>query len=234
MFYPLLFPEERFEQAQGQADQILALSKFSGNTILDLACGPGRHSISLAKRGFRVTGVDLSAYLLAKARERAASLGVEVEWLQADMRQFHRPGAFDLCLSMFTSFGYFEEEGDDLVVLRNIHESLAAGGMFLLDISGKEWLARHFQPTSSQELDDGTLMIERREIVEDWSAVANQWILLKDGQVEEYRFQHRIFSARELKGLFLRAGFSLVRVYGNLDGAPYDLEADRLILLGHK
>jgi SAM-dependent methyltransferase len=230
-FYPVLFPEERFEIAQEQVDTILELLDFKGGSILDLACGPGRHSVILAMKGFKVTGVDLSRFLLTKAKQRAEAAAVEVEWVHDDMRSFRRPEAFDLCLSMFTSFGYFENKEDDLAVLRNIRASLTEDGACLIDVVGKEWLAKHFQSTSSQELSDGTLMIERREISDDWSRVRNQWILLKEGQAKEHRFQHTIYSAQELKDRLMEAGFDSVRICGDLDGNEYGPEARRLIAI---
>ena len=231
-FFPVLFPEQRFEIAEEQVDKILALVEFKGGSILDLACGPGRHAVVMATKGFRVTGVDLSRFLLEKARQRAQAAGVEVEWVHADMRSFRRPGAFDLCLSMFTSFGYFENKADDLLVLRNIHDSLTDGGACLIDVVGKEWLARHFQPTSSQELEDGTLLIERREIYDDWSRIRNQWILLKEGKAREHRFQHTLYSAQELKDRLMEVGFGSVRICGDLDGNAYGPDAGRLIAIG--
>ena len=234
MFYPSLFHEERFEKASDEIDKILKLVDFKGNTILDLACGPGRHSTILAERGYHVTGVDLSPFLLGKAKDRAREQNIEIEWVHEDMRNFKRPGAFDLCLSMFTSFGYFENSEDDLIVLQNIFASLADNGVFLIDVAGKEWLAKHFLPTSSHELADGTLMVEQREIYDDWSRVKNQWILLKDGKVREYSLQHKIYSAQELKDRLSQAGFSAITVYGDLDGAEYGLEAKRLIAVARK
>jgi SAM-dependent methyltransferase len=80
---------------------------------------------------------------------------VRIELVEGDMRDFRRPASYDLALSMFTSFGYFESRADDLRVLRNVRESLKPGGVFVVDVMGKEWLARHFQPTRSRSLADG-------------------------------------------------------------------------------
>src|SRR5688500_13462732 len=91
------FPAARFNAAAAEVEQILALIQLDdGGEVLDLACGPGRHSIPLAQRGFTVTGVDQSQFLLERARSRSAQEGVSVEWVKADMREFLRPEAFDL------------------------------------------------------------------------------------------------------------------------------------------
>ena len=77
-FYPFMFPDERFAAAPDEVSRILALAQCSGGSVLDLCCGPGRHSVELARRGFRVTGVDRSPFLLAKAHELAATSGASI------------------------------------------------------------------------------------------------------------------------------------------------------------
>src|SRR5579864_1637034 len=130
--YPYMFPPERFAAADDQVAQVIALTgvpvgQSSGlpnsPIVLDLCCGPGRHAVAFAQRGFDVTGVDRSQFMLDRARERAAEAGVQVEWIAEDMHRFRRPEAFDLACSLFTSFGYFKQEEDNLQVLRNVHQS---------------------------------------------------------------------------------------------------------------
>ena len=93
------------------------------------------------------------------------------------MRQFARPEAFDLVINMFTAFGYFDDKEDDLLVLRNIYASLREGGVFVIDTMGKEWLAKGILPTTSEELADGKVLVQRHEIFDDWSRIRNEWIL---------------------------------------------------------
>src|SRR5947207_10667210 len=117
--YDYVFDESRFTAAAADIDRVVKLSGVARGAALDMGCGAGRHSIALARKGFQVTGVDQSPFLLTKAREK--SLGAPVEYVQADMRKFSRPGAFDLAVSMYTSFGYFDTREEDLAVLRNLH-----------------------------------------------------------------------------------------------------------------
>jgi SAM-dependent methyltransferase len=113
MFYPFMFGERQTEAAPGDVERVLALSGVAGGRVLDQCCGPARHSLILARKGFTVTGVDRSPFLLSKARELAADSGIEL--VEADMRDFIRPAAFDLALSLFTSFGYFDTGGLQVV-----------------------------------------------------------------------------------------------------------------------
>ena len=110
-----------------------------------------------------------------------------------------RPSTFDLACTLFTSFGYFKDEQDDLRVLRNIHQSLKDTGVLVIEVVGKERLARAWQNTISTELADGSLLVQRPQIRDDWCRVYSEWILVKDGCSRSFGFEHTIYSGRELK-----------------------------------
>jgi SAM-dependent methyltransferase len=230
--YPVLFPEERVrvgEEEVSKALKLAGLPEATDAAALDLCCGPGRHTLPLARRGLRVTAVDRTRFLLDRARERARLAGLSVEFVEADMREFRRPTAFDLALSLFTSFGYFAAREEDLQVLRNVRASLRPRGVLVMDMAGKEWLARHFEPTRSRTLEDGSLFIDRCRVVDDWTRVENEWTLIRDGRARTFRLRLSVYSGQELKDRLLLAGFAQVDLHGNLDGAPYDREATRLV-----
>ena len=227
--YPYLFPEEQCALAEEHVDQLLALVAPTGHVVLDLCCGPGRHAIRLAKRGFAVTGVDLSAFLLAKAQARAQAAQVAVEWLRDDMRHFVRPGAYDLVVSLYTSFGYFADPQDDRRVLQNIFRSLKPHGVYLIDMLGKEVLAKTFQPTTSSQAPDGTLWIRRHAIVDGWSRVRTEWMLIQGDKATTFHFQLTLYSGHEIKERLEQAGFGTVHLFGDLQGNAYGPEASRLI-----
>ena|SRR5215469_11815593 len=233
-FYVYMFSPERFAAAKEEVSQIIALTNCSGGNLLDLCCGPGRHAVEFAQRGFQVTGVDRSAFLLDRAREHASQNGSTVEWVQEDMRRFVRPAQFDLICNLFTSFGYFETEQDDLLVLRNLYESLKKGGVLIIDVAGKERLARIFQNEKCFDLADGSLLLQRPQIRDDFCRVRTEWILIKDGRTRNFTFEHNLYSGRELKDRLLSSGFSQVQLFGSFPGAPYDLNALRLIAVARK
>jgi len=232
--YPYMFPAERFAMAGEQVDQILALSGCSRGKVLDLCCGPGRHSVEFGRRGWEVTAVDGSTFLLDRARERATEAGAPVEWVQEDMRRFHRPATFDLACSIFTSFGYFTAEEDDLRVLLNVHESLRDGGVFVMELIGKEWLARNWQNSLVTQFPDGCLLLQRPRVQEGWSRIDNEWVLIKADRSRTFRFEHTLYSGRELKDRLVACGFRDVKLHGGLDGSGYGLEARRLVAVARK
>jgi SAM-dependent methyltransferase len=190
--------------------------------------------VEFARRGFSVTGVDRTVFLLDKARGLAAERNVTVEWVEQDMRRFERPGAFDLIVNMFTAFGYFDDTSEDLKVLENMAASLRPGGKALIDVVGKEIIARVFQPAGWDRLDDGSVLAQHRTVSADWTRIDNEWILIKGDRAERFAFGHTLYSGEELRDRMQRAGFSEVRLYGNLNGDAYDTKASRLVAVGTK
>ncbi|MCK4761037.1 MAG: methyltransferase domain-containing protein [Candidatus Aminicenantes bacterium] len=232
--YPYLFPEIRFLGAGEEIEKLLDLIDFKGETVLDLCCGPGRHSVALAQKGFSVTGVDRTALFLEKARALAKKDNAAVEWVLEDIRKFSRPGAFDLIVSLMTSFGYFEDEQENLNVLDMMYRNLKEGGIALFDMVGKECVARHFQATSSTELGDGIIFLERHRIYNDWCRLSSDWIVIENGKAETFTFSHSLYSGREIRELLLAAGFKEVKLFGDLDGGEYGVDSRRLVVAAKK
>lgn len=233
-FYSFMFSPERFAAAKDEVSRIMALTGCSVGTLLDLCCGPGRHAVEFAQRGFQVTGVDRSPFLLDRAREHASVASISVEWVKEDMRSFVRPGRFDLVCNLFTSFGYFKDENEDLRVLRNIHQSLKDGGVAIIDTLGKERLARTWQNAICSPLSDGSLLLQRPQVLNDWSRILSEWTLIKNGHTRNFTFEHTVYSGRELKDRLLASGFQKVQLFGDLQGSSYGLDAARLVAVAHK
>jgi len=206
-----------------------------GSRILDLPCGTGRHSVAWAARGHRVTGADRSEAYLSLAKQRAATRGVEVELVRSDMRELVRAGSFDVALNLFTSLGYFADPVDDLRVLRNLHASLVPGGKAVVEMAGKELMARNLMPRSWDEL-PGTdqFLLQEHALLPGLAAVENRWIWIGGAERREFRFTLRAYSGTELVRALTDAGFASVELYGDCAGAPYDLTAKRLIAVATK
>ena len=232
---PLMFTKERIDNAPAEVEQTLKLLKIKpGAAILDLCCGPGRHSVELARRGFAVTGVDRTRAFLARARQSAAKAKVDIEFVLADMRRFRRPRSFDAVINMFTAFGYFRRQADDLRVLKNVYASLKPGGVFLIELIGKERIAKIFTPRTWHREPDGTIILEERWLEDDFGWIENRWTMIRKGRMRTHHVAHRLFSAVELRTLLKQVGFATVKVWGGLDGANYDQDAQRLVLVARK
>ena len=232
--YDFMFPEACIAAASEEVEQILALSSTDGPArVLDLGCGPGRHSIALANLGFNVTGVDRSEFLLQRAIRRSADERIDVEWVRSDMREFVRPAAYELALSLFTSFGFFRDDAENQRVLENLFTCLVPDGALVLDVAGKEILAKIFEATSSCDV-DGSVVVQRHRVVDGWSRMSNEWIWIQEVGVRSFCFDHWIYSGREMQQMLRSAGFKEVKLYGDLLGHPYDVNARRLVAVGRK
>jgi len=177
--------------------------------------------------------VDRTGLYIEQAKKKANEQGLNIRFVQDDMRSFCEPNAFDAVISVFTSFGYFEEVTDDKRVIENVYKSLKEDGKFLIDIMAKEVLARIFQEKRWWE-EDGAIILEEAKLTEDWSSVESRWIIIRHGSRDEFRFSLRLYSAAQLSDLLKSSGFGQVEVYGDLSGSPYDQTAKRLVVVAHK
>ncbi|NYI03702.1 methyltransferase domain-containing protein [Allostreptomyces psammosilenae] len=228
-FHDFLFSERRVAQAEEILETSPLFAFPERARILDLACGAGVFTAPLARRGHRVTGLDRSAAMLERAAEACARVGARARMVRADMREHVEPEAYDVVLSLFTSFGYFEDPADNLRVLRAAHDSLVPGGELLMDLSGKEILAR--RTDLSRVVRQGEdLMAQVDTVLDDWTRMRSDWTLVRDGRVRRASLVWFVYSAAELRAMLREAGFTDVRCHGGFDARPYDASAERLVI----
>jgi SAM-dependent methyltransferase len=234
-FQNYMFDPRRLALTAGEVEQMIALLGLkSGAAVLDLCCGLGRHSIEFARRGFKVSGVDLTKPYLDQARATASKENLNIEFVQSDMREFSRPAAFDAAINFFTAFGYFENPDDDAKVARNLLDSLKPGGRLIVDLNSKEILAGRFRERDWSRRDDGTIVLEERRLLDGWKRLENRWILIRGNERRESTLSLRLYSGAELESLLRAVGFREVSLYGSLKATPYDQKAERLIAVATK
>lgn len=234
-FGPMMFTSERWQEAVSDVDNLIPLLKLKKDEqILDLCCGPGRHTLELARRGFQVTGVDRNNQYLRKAKRLAKIEKYSCAFHSADMREYRRPETFDAAMNLFTSIGYFDDPEDDRRVLKNLYDSLKPGGRLLIDTQGREIIARIFTERDWQEK-SGVFYLEERHPVDDWARIRVRWIRLEaTGQKQEFLTHLRLFTGAQLREWLLETGFRSVQIFGDLKGAPYDQNAKRLVAVAVK
>lgn len=231
-----LYQRADLERASRQTDQVLALLDLHPPArVLDVCSGYGRHSVELARRGFAVTGVDISTFQVAQAVRLAADAGVRPAFVVGDARALPLAGPFDAAINMFLSFGYFATDAESQAMLDGIARVLRPGGRLLVDFWNREHEIRAFQPTVLDRRDDEILEIE------DWSfdALAGRlnWtntVIFPDGRREAWSHSIRAFTVAEVRAMLETAGFRLVALYGSLDGEPYTLDAEAAIFVAER
>jgi len=233
----LRFAVDRFpaEETAAEVDGLVeALGLREGSRVLDLACGHGRHSVELAGRGCRVTGVDLSEPSLELARARASEARVEVRFERADMRRIGFEEEFDAVINMFTAFGYFAEDSDNQLVLARVAAALVPGGAFLLEIVNPVSVFGRFEARGWHTLADGTIMLEERVYDAPRGRFETCWTFVRRGERREQRFSHRAYTAPELAAMTAAAGLHVEQLWGGLDGSDLEMGSRRIVMLARK
>jgi SAM-dependent methyltransferase len=223
------------ERTPWQCDFLVeTLGLQPGARLLDLCCERGRIAVELARRGFAVTGLDLSEYLLLIAQERAAQTGVSVEWVQRDMRDLPWTDEFDAVLNIWTAFGYLETDEEDEKVLHAVARCLKPGGRLVLDLHNREWTALRFQPRNWAEHEGHFILDEQTWDEKQGRILLNRTIIAPDGTRRQTGFALRIYAPSELARMLTRAGLEWETAYGDYSGAPYTAISRGMLVVARK
>ncbi len=234
-FREMMYDPMRLEATGKDVQQMIHLCSLRpGMKVLDHCCGFGRHALEFSRLGYAVSGVDRCNAYLNEAKAKAKKRSLEIQWYQQDIRELNINEQFHFAYNFFTSFGYIEDPEEEMQALRLVHQHLLPGGKFLIDLQGKELLARDRPQNEWFDGQDGSVMLVQVAPVDNWCRIENRWAYIKDNHYTQRIFTHNIYSAKEIADLLCRAGFARVECYGSLDGIPYDIDAERLIVIAQK
>lgn len=220
------------ERTARELDGLLALAApAAGARILDLCCGHGRHAVELAARGFALTGVDLSRAYLDEGRAAARGRGVKIRWRRADMRELPYAAEFELVLSLYNAWGYFEEDEENFAVLEGVRRALAPGGRFFLDLLCATAVRGDIGQMQLER--KGFTLDERVEYDEERKRLLMHHNLSRKGVTTYYLHSLRLYEPEELAGMLERAGFTVQGQWGDFDGRAVGA-GERLITLARK
>jgi SAM-dependent methyltransferase len=228
-FYADALGDERSDAETELLWRLLELEP--GMEVLDLACGHGRITNRLAARGCRVTGLDATPLFLDLARRDAADRGVDVDFVEGDMRALPWTGRFDRVVNWFTAFGYFDDAGNRQV-LTEVARALRPGGRFALEVQHRDWMVGALQPAFVFER-DGDLLIDRNRFDPLTGRIVSERTIVRGGRVRRVPYFVRLFGFTELRDWLLEAGFATVDGYGQ-DGAPLSPASRRLLLVARR
>lgn len=198
--------------------------------VLDLACGMGRHSAPLSRAGYGVIGVDRSPAMLARARRRRSA----ARWVRGDMSRVPlAEGSCDAVVSMFSSFGYFEDEAQNYRVLAEIARLLRPGGIVIIETVSRDFFIRH-APPQSWFTKDGLTVLEART----FDAVASRSevdVVVQEGHEQRaYHHSIRLYTAAELAMLLASVEIDVFDVVGDFDASELTVDSPRLIVVAEK
>ncbi len=225
-YYHILYKDRDYHEAQLFMDNLTAyLNLPSDAKILDLACGKGRHSIYLNKLGYDVTGADLSEHSIAEASKFENE---KLHFMVHDMREPF-PTQYDAIFNLFTSFGYFEDDTDNIKTLSSICKSLTEYGFGVIDFMNAEYVLKHLVPAETKTVEGIEFHIRR--YVEDGHIFKE--IDFED-KGEKYHFVERVqvLTLPDFEQLMEEAGIYLLDVFGDYKLRRfYKNESERLIMI---
>ena len=200
--------------------------------VLDLACGPGRHSILFAQKGYKVSAVDLSKNLLAVALNSALKANVNINFIEADLRNLCIKPKFDLVVNLFTSFGYFENDGENFKLFDRAFYFLDDNGYFVLDFLNKSYIEKNIVPKSEGYIDHTKIIQERK--IEGKRVIKK--ISIEKNNVEKHFIESvRMYDKDELAHEIKKRGFKIKNIFGGVRGRTFDLETSpRIIIIARK
>jgi SAM-dependent methyltransferase len=231
--YPVLYDYRDIDEAIAVVDRFGP--RFAGKApVVDLASGSGRYLQALLRHGIETYGLDLSHYLLRRSIEE---WGHDGRIVQGDMR--HLPfsdESVEGVWNMFTSFGYFSVDTDNLLVLKEVHRILKPGGLFLFDFLNAGRLSVDQLETTERQTGEYTIVEKKR--LESHGKFLVKHVVATDGRTgrrEEVEERLRLYSRDELKIMFTSAGFAIEESCGDYLGNPFvESVSERVILLGSK
>jgi SAM-dependent methyltransferase len=213
------------------ASLVKLLKLDSPMKILDLACGFGRHTNRLAALGHSVTGLDYMPGFLSLAQEKATEMGVQVEYIQGDMRQISYHEAFDRVLLLFTSFGYFEDSENEQVV-NNMAHALKPGGCLMFDIPNRDAFLKNLPPADVIEK-GGDLVINRFSFDILTGRFHNRRIVIRNSVRKDKPFSIRLYNSTEIRTLLKQAGLVDYMFLGE-NSQPLSATSQRMVVIATK
>lgn len=209
-----------------------------GSAILDCACGYGRHSLELASRGFRVTGIDINSEHLEKAQKEAAHKKLsKLKFDKENMLHLPYDCEFDIVINMLCSFGYFDKNEEDVQVLKNFYRALKPEGQCLihLDANLLQVLAGANEKEETRMLSGGKVLKIKNSYDRASGKVHGSWTLeQKNSPTIQKFYSVRIYAPEVYNQLCKQVGFSECKVYADWDGAVYHRDSSHMIIVAKK
>ena len=229
-YYDILYKDRNQQEADTFIHNLIGfLRPSAGSFMLDLACGKGRHAISLGKMGFNVTGIDISEKNIHTAEK---SQSKNLEFYIHDMRNPYMVNYFDYVFNLFTSFGYFDNERENHAVITNVYNALKPGGVFVLDFVNINKATHNLSEFEEKDV-YGVKFKVRRSIVDGFLI---KHIHVVDGP-QEFDFEEKVhmFTPSLLKLAMEKQGFEIVKTFGDYNLSTFDVDSsDRFILISKK
>ena len=200
--------------------------------VLDLACGPGRHSILFARKGFDVTGIDLSDNLLRVAESSARKEKLDIHFIKSDIRNVKLTEKFDLVVNLFTSFGFFEKDEDNFSIFRTASDLLKPRGYFVFDFLNSTFLENNLIQESREDKQHEKIVQKRRI---EGNRVIKDIIIQNNGKVKSFYESVKLYRFGELQEAIHENGLAIKKTFGDFTGSDFiEATSPRMIIIAQK
>lgn len=229
-YYHLLYNNRNENEAELFITKIAEFLKITPPaSVLDVACGKGRHAKTLAQLGLQVTGIDLSENSIAEAKKFSSpNLRFDV-W---DMRQPYRTGEYQVVFNLFSSFGYFETEQEDAACIRAFYQNLQAGGVLILDYINTEYAVKKMKAREIIPRENIQFHIQKRI---EKGFIKKKIEFLAAGENYSFEEQLKVINRYQFMKMLEHAGFSITHTFGDYELQPFvAASSPRLILVAKK
>jgi len=229
-YYDLLYSHRDENEAALFLNQLLLrLPLQPGILVWDLACGKGRHAKFLADKGFNVIGTDLSEPFIRYANQFKRE---GLEFLRQDMRSAPPRNDFDIVLNLFTAFGYFNDQADDLLVLQQIYQSLNPGGILVLDYLNIQFALKHLIPIEIIQQNGLEIKINRAH---EGNRITKRIDIEDSGVTHHYQESIHCLYEQDFLKLFAETNFRVLECWGNYESKPFEVStAERMVWIVQK
>ncbi len=228
-YYHLLYKNRNESEAELFISNLYKYLNLSNEYVLDLACGKGRHSLTLNNLGLRVLGVDLSPQSIQSATKFQNN---HLNFQEHDMREVIENESFDVVFNLFTSFGYFENEADNFTVLRSIYEMLHVNGLLVIDFMNTTKTLNSLVE-EEVKVEDNIVFNLKREF--DGKFIKKYISFSDQGEVFNFQESVRGFSLDDFHNMLTETNFKIESVFGDFQLNPFNATtSDRLIIIARK
>jgi SAM-dependent methyltransferase len=228
-YYHILYKNRDDNEASYFIENLFNKLKLTNENVLDLACGKGRHSIFLNSLGLNVLGVDLSENSISLASKYSNDT---LSFAVHDMRKVIDNKNFDVVFNLFTSFGYFDDDSDNHLVLSSVHKMLNPNGVLVIDFMNAKKVISQLVNSEEKVIEDIRFDISRnfdgKFITKNIDIIDNQ---------NSFSFQEKVraFFKDDFMNMLIKNGFNIEHIFGDFSLNNFDEQSsDRLIIVAKK
>ena len=230
--YELLYQNRDASEALQLADLVERLVAPSpGSALLDMGCGRGRHALEFARRGYDITGVDLSARSIQQAMTRAEEAGLTIDFRRADMRIPLTDKTFDGVLNLFTAFGYFESMAENQTAIDSMIAPLKDGGFFVQDFLNADRVISDLVPQDYREIGDAR--VSQKRWIEN-NRIRKEIVFSYGEQSHTFNESVALLRQEDFEKMYKKAGLEITHIVGSYLGEPLTPASTRMILFSKK